>query len=102
MLALKTLDCLTVAIFQISPLLLYVGVPFGSLHLTNSAQYDSYGRTRQSLHVKSSGADVVSVGLLGQSPSLITSFQISLSACVNNFIALGPHEGGALGEVSSI
>jgi hypothetical protein len=56
MLALKTLDCLTVAIFQISPLLLYVGVPFGSLHLTNSAQYDSYGRTWQSLHVKSSGA----------------------------------------------
>lgn len=54
---------------------------FGTLFDLPFIIYDVDGRTRQSFHLESSGADV-----------------ICLSACMNSFNALGPHEGGALGE----
>jgi len=51
---------------------------------------------------KSSPADVVSAVLLGEGPTLTTSFQISLSACKDNERAFEAREGGALRQVSVI
>ena len=83
-----------------------MGVPFGSLDLTYSAQYDSHGRLKPSnraiVQRKSSEADVVSAVLSGETPNLTTAFQISLSACKDSERAFEAREGGALRKVCVI
>ncbi len=82
-------------------------MPFGSLNLTYSAQYDSRGILEQygsnAVQQKSSPADVVSAVLSGETPTPTTSFQISLSACMDSERAFEVRAGGgALRKVSVI
>ena len=67
-------------------------------------QYDSQGELKATkpmvVHLKSSDADVVGAVLSGETPTLTTSFQISLSACKDNGNAFETRHGGAMREVS--
>ena len=81
-------------------------MPSESLGLTYSVQYDSDGNlescSQRVIDLKSSKADVVSAVLSGETPTLTTTFQISLSACKDSERAFEAHDGGVLRTVRVI